>query len=210
MNSNYELTSPFGGIIMRPYDAISDVEYIANALLDPRTWSKGFSDSSSRIPTEMGDAVRLANERHEGINMFSVLDSQNGNRVVGTTGIVSWDYSNETVKIGRTLIHPDCWGKKYNHEIKLVFLDWLFASNVGRIECDVAPSNSNSIRSLERFGFTYEGVKRRAVRRSDGTWRDTAIFSMVVDEWDTKRSWIIEQLVDRNLQRFESTHSSLL
>lgn len=199
---NYELVSPFRGITLRPYEILNDDPEIAGILLDSRTWSKGFGDSSSRIPQDMSDAMKLASERREDVSLFSILEINSQSRVIGSTGIISWNYETETVKIGRTILNPDCWGMKYNHEVKLVLLDWLFESNVGRVECDVAPSNANSIRSLERFGFTYEGVKRRAVRRSDGTWRDTIIFSLIVDEWEMKRKTVVDKIMERNEHNF--------
>lgn len=196
---NQHLISPFGGVTLRPY-IHDDLPHIAGILLDGRTWSKGFGDSSSRIPQDLSDAVELVRERHEGMTMFTIYDSgQRGGGVLGTTGIVHWDFDREAVKIGRTLIHPSYWGMKCNHEAKIVFIDWLFSMGIGRIECDVAPANMNSIKSLERFGFTFEGVRRRAVRRSDGTWRDTVIFSMVTEEWAGKRALVASQLTARSL-----------
>lgn len=199
MNSNHELISNFGGIILRPYAEFQDIGNVANILLDARIWSGGFGDSISRIPQDMEDAILLTRERHENMSMFSIVESMHHtNTVIGTTGIVSWNEELETVKIGRTLIHPDFWGKRYNHEVKIVLLDWIFSMGIGRVECDVAPANMNSIRSLEKLGFTFEGVRRRAVRRPDGSWRDTAIFSMIVDEWDTKRNLIADKILERN------------
>lgn len=199
MSNHRELVSNFGGVTLRPYVEFQDIGNVASILLDNRVWSGGFGDSSSRIPRDMEDAIQLTRERHENMSMFSIIENTHfSGEVIGTTGIVNWDAELETVKIGRTLIHPDYWGKKYNHEVKLVLLDWIFSMGIGRVECDVAPTNMNSIRSLEKFGFTFEGVKRRTVRRADGSWRDTAIFSMIVDEWDAKRSFIADELLNRN------------
>lgn len=199
MNTNHELTSHFGGVVLRPYNEFQDIGNVASILLDPRTWTGGFGDSTTRIPQDMEDAVQLTRERHENMSMFSIVENtHHSGEVIGATGITTWNAELETVKIGRTIIHPNFWGKQYNHEVKLVLLDWIFSMGIGRVECDVAPANNNSMRSLEKFGFTFEGVKRRAVRRSDGTWRDTAIFSMIVDEWDYKRGAVVNKLLERN------------
>jgi RimJ/RimL family protein N-acetyltransferase len=186
---------------MRPYNRSTDALDIANSLLDQRTWSGGFADSS-RIPHSIEDALELLDSRHEDATMFTIVRHSN-NDIVGSTGVTLWDYQRETAKIGRTLINPNYWGKGINHEVKLMFLDWLFNEQIGRVECDVAPTNINSMRSLEKFGFTFEGVRRRSVKRADGSWRDTAIYSMISDEWDQKRESIVDSLLSRNSKMLE-------
>lgn len=177
---NVSIPSNFSDLYMRPYDRSTDSYNLATILLDQRTWAGGFADSS-RIPYSTEDALALVDSRHEDATMFTIISSATDS-IVGTTGVTLWNYPAETAKIGRTLINPDYWGIGVNHEVKLMFIDWLFDSSIGRIECDVAPSNVNSLRSLEKFGFTFEGVKRRSTKKSDGNWRDTAVFSMIVDE----------------------------
>lgn len=193
---NISISSNFSDLYMRPYDRSTDAIHAAEILLDPRTWSGGFADSS-RIPESMEDALQLVDSRHENSTMFTIL-KPSINEVIGFTGVTFWDYSRETVKIGRTLINPKHWGKGVNHEVKLMFLDWLFSDQIGRVECDVAPTNVNSMRSLERFGFTFEGVRRRSAQRADGSWRDTAVFSIITDEWNSKRELIVDLLLSRN------------
>lgn len=196
---NISISSNFSDLYMRPYDRSTDAMQAAHILLDQRTWSGGFADSS-RIPESIEDALELVDSRHESATMFTIL-KPSINEIIGFTGVTHWNYPQEAVKIGRTLINPNYWGKGVNHEVKLMFLDWLFSEQIGRIECDVAPTNINSMRSLERFGFTFEGVRRRSVKREDGRWRDTAVFSMITDEWSAKRENIVDSLLSRNSVR---------
>lgn len=196
---NINISSNFSDIYMRPYDRSTDACRIAEILIDQRTWTGGFADSS-RIPDSMEDALELVDSRHENATMFTII-KPSINAVLGCTGITYWDYPRETARIGRTLISPDFWGRGVNHEVKLMFIDWLFSTQIGRVECDVAPTNINSMRSLERFGFTFEGVRRRATQRHDGAWRDIAIFSMIVDEWGCKRELAVDSILARNSQR---------
>lgn len=193
------ISSNFSDLYMRPYERSTDAVHAAEILLDSRTWSGGFADSS-RIPDSMEDALQLVDSRHENSTMFTIIKSSS-NEVIGFTGITLWDYPKEAVKMGRTLINPNHWGKGVNHEVKLMFLDWLFSDQIGRVECDVVPTNVNSMRSLERFGFTFEGVRRRASQRVDGSWKDIAIFSIIIDEWASKRELIVDSLLSRNSAR---------
>jgi RimJ/RimL family protein N-acetyltransferase len=76
---------------------------------------------------------------------------------------------------------------KANHEVKLTLLDWLFSRGAGRVECDVDPRNRRSISSLQRFGFTVEGTRRRSSQRIDGSWRDVVVLSLLREEWPATR-----------------------
>jgi len=42
--------------------------------------------------------------------------------------------------------------------------------------------------AIEKLGATPEGVLRRHKRRADGTFRDSAVFSILADEWPAVRS----------------------
>ena len=44
------------------------------------------------------------------------------------------------------------------------------------------------------LGAFFVGVTRRDVRRPDGTWRDTAVHSILVDEWPTVRAGLLTRL----------------
>jgi hypothetical protein len=50
--------------------------------------------------------------------------------------------------------------------------------------------NEQSKKAILRLGATYEGTKRHNKLRADGTWRDTAYFSILGDEWDEIKSTI--------------------
>ena len=43
--------------------------------------------------------------------------------------------------------------------------------------------NTRSQAAIARLGARREGVLRRDMRREDGSFRDTVVFSVLVDEW---------------------------
>jgi RimJ/RimL family protein N-acetyltransferase len=47
--------------------------------------------------------------------------------------------------------------------------------------------NSRSQTAIIRLGAAREGVLRHQRRRRDGSWRDTAQFSMISEEWPAAR-----------------------
>lgn len=189
------ILSPFGRFSLRPYEEADD-NYVAGILLDDRTWEHGFGASIPRIPKDYDDAVDVARIRREGVPLLlSVVENHSG-MVIGTTGITHYMADFETARMGRTLINPDNWGAGVNHEVKIAFFDYLFSSDntVGRVECHVARDNTNSTRSLESFGFTSEGVRRRDLRTPDGKWRDTTILSLLVEEWAEVRERVLMKM----------------
>ena len=48
--------------------------------------------------------------------------------------------------------------------------------------------------AIARLGATYEGTLRRYQRRADGTVRDTAMFSVVAEDWPAVRAGLEQRL----------------
>jgi len=49
--------------------------------------------------------------------------------------------------------------------------------------------NQRSRNAIERIGAKFEGILRHHMRRPDGSWRDSAYFSILREEWpDVKQS----------------------
>jgi len=53
------------------------------------------------------------------------------------------------------------------------------------LKTDVA--NTRSADAIARLGATKEGVLRHHIRRPDGSWRDSVVFSILRDEWPNVR-----------------------
>lgn len=176
-----------GRFVLAPFTPL-DVEPLARLLARDEIWSQGFSDSEAR-PAGEAELAAFVDRRFAGLQVFSVYRQlpQGQSRFVGTTGITDHDDLSERVKIGRTVIDPDLWGAKVNHEVKITLLDWLFSCGAGRVECDVDARNQRSLSSLVRFGFTAEGTRRRSSRNIDGLWRDFVILSLLTEEWPDVR-----------------------
>jgi RimJ/RimL family protein N-acetyltransferase len=78
-------------------------------------------------------------------------------------------------------------GKGYGGEAVLLVTDYLFLhKDIGRVQAETHPANAASRRVLEKAGFTHEGILRRT-HFSRGTWRDTAMYSLLREEWVAPR-----------------------
>ncbi len=88
--------------------------------------------------------------------------------------------------IGYILV-PGARGRGYGTEAVRLIVDYLFLhKDIGRIQAETHPANAASRRVLEKAGFTFEGLIRRSYF-SRGTWRDTAMHSLLREEWHGPR-----------------------
>lgn len=176
-----------GRFELEPLTKKKHYDDIAAILENENIWVQGFGDTAQRPLTheervDFIDNFMRLDDRH----LWAIIDRSTGT-AIGTTGLAKSDEVNERCHVGRTIISPDFWGQRINHEIKLALMDWLFECGAGRIECDVDSINARSGNSLLSFGFVLEGVRRRSSQRWDGTWRDMQVFSVVREEWEDIR-----------------------
>ncbi len=83
---------------------------------------------------------------------------------------------------------PDVWGGAVNPATKLLVLGLAFEQlGAGRVQLKTDVRNTRSQQAIARLGAGYEGVLRRYQRRSDGTVRDTVVFSVTAEDWPTVR-----------------------
>ncbi|HEV2640728.1 MAG TPA: GNAT family protein [Actinocrinis sp.] len=73
-------------------------------------------------------------------------------------------------------------GKGYGTEAQRQIAAYLFAhTQFNRIEASTESTNTAEQRSLEKAGFTREGIRRGALFRA-GTWRDLVVYSVLRSE----------------------------
>jgi RimJ/RimL family protein N-acetyltransferase len=94
----------------------------------------------------------------------------------------------DEVEIGGTWLSAAAQRTPINSEAKLLLLTHAFdVWNAQRVAICTDARNHQSRRAIERLGATFEGVMRRHRRSTrlgeDATLRDTATYSIIVDEW---------------------------
>lgn len=109
------------------------------------------------------------------------------NDVVGMSSYIAPDGRNRVVEIGGTYIAPEIRGGPFNATMKRLMIDHALDCGFTRIEFRVDTRNGRSMRALEKLGATKEGVLRKDRITWTGYVRDTAVFSILTDEWPTKR-----------------------
>jgi RimJ/RimL family protein N-acetyltransferase len=110
-------------------------------------------------------------------------------RIIGTTSLGDIDLGNERMHLGWTAYRPDVWGTSVNPECKLLLLWHAFDHcGFGRVKIQTDLINTRSQAAIAKLGATREGVLRRHIKRADGSWRDTVVFSVIRDEWPLVRA----------------------
>lgn len=169
------------------YDAISHRE----------VFEFGFGGGLSVLP-ESFDTFRdwAATYFTPNNNVFVVIlvGGPRDGTVVGTTTLGDFDEHREATHIGWTAYDPRVWGTAVNPEAKLLLLQYAFDAGFGRVKLQTDVLNEHSRLAIAKLGATFEGVVRREQPRPDGTWRDSAVFSVVIEEWPAVRETLEKRL----------------
>jgi RimJ/RimL family protein N-acetyltransferase len=93
--------------------------------------------------------------------------------------------------VGSTWFISRARGTVANVESKLLLLDHAFSNlAMRRIHIQADVRNERSRASIAALGATFEGVLRRHIVLPDGSSRDTAVYSILLEEWPSIRTHI--------------------
>ncbi len=185
--------------------ALGDEAGLFAAIGDERVWAAGYGGGPAGRPTDVAAmrswlesavAAGLRAERQAYVVRLAA-DSPLGaaGTVVGTSSLGEWDLVNERVHLGWTAYGPPWWGTAVNPACKLALLGHAFDDcGFGRVKIQTDLINERSQAGIAKLGATREGVLRRHLRRADGTWRDTVVFSVLRDEWPQVRAGLEARL----------------
>jgi len=126
------------------------------------------------------DTERFLAAIHEGFRTSSLFQwgIEHSGRVVGTCTLGGLDWENRRAEIGFSLRRAS-WGQGLMSGALAVLIDHAFGGlHLHRIEADVDPRNSASLRLLERLGFRREGYLRERYLK-DGEIQDSVIFGLL-------------------------------
>jgi N-acetyltransferase len=114
---------------------------------------------------------------------------------VGSSCYLEVSVEDARLEVGSTTYTPSLWGTAVNPDTKLLLLGHAFeVLRAGRVQLKTDVRNTRSQEAIARLGATYEGTLRRYQRRADGTVRDTALFSVVAEDWPRVRAGLQERV----------------
>lgn len=124
---------------------------------------------------------------------WAVLDASG--TPVGMTTYMNIDNAHQRVEIGSTWYARRVQRTPLNTEAKRLLLAHAFeALQCIAVEFRTHRFNQQSRRAIERLGAQFDGMLRNHQRASNGTLRDTAVYSITADEWPTVRGHLDFQL----------------
>jgi RimJ/RimL family protein N-acetyltransferase len=103
--------------------------------------------------------------------------------LVGMSSFLAVDEGNRSVEIGRTYVVPEVRGGGLNGRVKQLMLARAFGAGLTRVEFRIDTRNARSMAAVEKLGAVREGKLRRNRITLTGYMRDTAVYSILVDEW---------------------------
>ena len=111
---------------------------------------------------------------------FAVLKD---GRLVGMTAFLGHRPAWQTVEIGNTYYLPRVRGTGFNARVKKLLLDRAFACGIRRVEFRVDDRNARSKAAVRKLGANQDGLIRAERITWTGHVRDTALFSILAEEW---------------------------
>lgn len=167
---------------------------LAAAVRDGDLWKLWYTT----IPHPDGMAIEI--ERRLGLQAagkmlpFAVVETQTG-QVVGMTTYMNIESQAPRVEIGSTWYAARVQRSPLNTEAKLLLLTHAFETLkcIG-VEFRTHFLNQQSRRAIERLGAKLDGILRQHSRMTDGSLRDTCVYSITSPEWPAVRAGLMWKL----------------
>ena len=172
-----------------------DLPDLFDAIGHPQVFAGGWGggEAAYRDTYEEWHAFILGYLDWERGNVTAVV-LRDGDRLVGTTTLGDFDLVNGSAHIGWTAYAPEVWGTRVNAETKRLLLGTAFDHGFERVKLQADVLNERSRAAILRLGAQFEGVLRHTQQRADGSWRDTAVYSVLREEWPTVRDGLDARL----------------
>ncbi|MGV8969938.1 MAG: GNAT family N-acetyltransferase [Microbacteriaceae bacterium] len=180
--------------------AVEDLPELFEAVAFPEVFAGGYGGGPSGLQSDVESFVVWAKSYYAwstgNVYAIRLRGGVDDGMLIGTSTLGDFDEKNESTHIGWTAYHPGVWATAVNPEVKLLMLGLAFDHGFGRVKIQADALNSRSRSAIARLGATFEGVQRRDAQRADGSWRDAAVFSVIVDEWPAVKAGLESRISD--------------
>ncbi len=140
-----------------------------------------------------------------------IRDTESGSRIayavilkssglaIGTSSFLDLNPIHNSLEIGSTFYAKEYWRSFVNTESKILLLAEAFdVRQVERVTLKTDSMNERSRAAILRLGATFEGVLRHHMLRPDGSWRDSAYFSILKSEWPAVKENLQTKLLSQS------------
>jgi N-acetyltransferase len=153
-------------------------------------------------PEDMSKEIerRLSLQAAGSMLPFTVFDA--AGKIAGMTTYMNVDAANRRVEIGSTWYAKSVQRSALNTQCKLLLLTHAFDQlDCIAVEFRTHFFNHQSRRGIERLGAKLDGILRNHQVATNGTLRDTVVYSIIASEWPTVRAHLTYQLNEKPRQK---------
>ncbi len=170
---------------LTPLHQIDYESLVHFAIEEPELWKYSLADGSNidKMKIYIDNATLARNESKE--YPFLVYEKRTS-KVAGSTRFYDINPHHNTVQLGYTWYGKEFQGTGLNKNCKFLMLSLAFDDwKVDRVEFRADNRNIRSKNAMKSIGCTEEGVLRSNTKDNMGGRRDSVIFSILKNEWDT-------------------------
>jgi ribosomal-protein-alanine N-acetyltransferase len=160
-----------------------DVKALEALILGNRSWLRPWEATSPTGPTSFDIKAMVRNllkqlERNEALPFVIEYRGE----LIGQLNVANILYGSVSSAVLGYWVAPEVAGKGVTPTAVALVTDYLFdKEQLHRVEIDIRPENSASLRVVEKLGFRFEGLKERYIH-INGAWRDHYVFALTSEE----------------------------
>jgi RimJ/RimL family protein N-acetyltransferase len=126
--------------------------------------------------------------REKGNEYPFVILHKPSQKIIGSTRFLDIVPYDRRLEIGGTWLMPEYWATSINFDCKLTLLTFAFETlKAKRVQLKTQHDNIRSRKAIEKIGGIYEGIIRKHMLKDDGSFRSSAYFSILDDEWNAAK-----------------------
>lgn len=172
----------------------TDLPELFEAIGDPLVFVGGYGGGPAGYRSTVEEFVEFGEKYYAFERNIVYGVRRPDGELIGTSTLGDFDLAREHAHIGWTAYRPDTWGTAVNPEAKLLLLGHAFDHGMGRVKLQADSLNDRSRAAILKLGARFEGIVRRDQLRPDGIWRDTAVYSILKDEWPEVKAGLERRL----------------
>ena len=160
-----------------------DSKQLEKLILGNRSWLRPWEATNPEAPNSFDVRASLR-------GLLRQLDDQSGmpfvievqGQLQGQLNVANVMYGSVSSAVLGYWISPEVAGKSVMPTSVALVTDYLM-DQVGlhRVEINVRPENTASLRVIQKLGFRYEGLKQRYIH-INGDWRDHYVFALTKED----------------------------
>jgi len=188
------LSSPT--ITLKPL-TLDDVDGFYHAGNYPQLWQWVLPNQCENKEITKAWVEHSLNQQEKQQHIPFVIVDNITNKIIGSSRYCSIRIEDRNIEIGFTFISPQYQRTQVNTQAKLLLLEHAFEElGAIRVELRTHEKNHQSRTAIARIGAKFEGILRNNRILSDGSIRNSAMFSVTEQEWPEVKAELIKKLAN--------------